>query len=141
MMDFRVYREPHVWGHSTAFIEICPGRYTGVHFRKGCLFVDEDAFIYAEGILRKHFPAYDPYDMQDIPKEVWHAIAADWASAADGLTCLSALEAMRRLGLKWPLDPDEWSQHSQPVSAMLRALAQESLALGASEDWICVLGV
>ena len=141
-MDFRVYREPHAWGHSTAFIEICPGRYAGKHWQTGCLFVDDEAFSYAGGIISKHFPAYDPYAMQDIPKDVWHAISADWASAADKLTGLSDTEAKRLLGLEWRQGPlTDLPQNSQQVCAMLRALARESLALSTTEEWLCVLGL
>jgi len=44
----------------------------------------------AEGIVVKHFPAYDPLSMNSIPKNVGCRIAAEWREVALALrTCQS----------------------------------------------------
>ena len=55
-MDYRIRRNPEELD-STGYVEIGPGEYSGHHWQKSFLFVWEDAFVHAEGIVRKHFPA------------------------------------------------------------------------------------
>ena len=57
----------------------------GKHWQDGFLFVWEDAFGMAEGIVLKHFKDYDHFEMNDIPKNVGKLITVDWKKAASTL--------------------------------------------------------
>ena len=57
-MDYRV-RRTKAELDSSGYMEIGPGQYSGKHWQDGFLFVWEDAFGMAEGIIVKHYPDYD----------------------------------------------------------------------------------
>ncbi|MFZ4396090.1 MAG: hypothetical protein ACOYOU_10745 [Kiritimatiellia bacterium] len=59
----------------TGYMEIGPGRYNKKHWQPGFLFIWEDAFGMAEGIVTKHFPSYDHFGMNDISKKI---ASASW---------------------------------------------------------------
>jgi hypothetical protein len=53
-MDYRIRRSPQEL-ESTGFMEICPWRFSEKYWQEGCLFVWEDSFNVAEGIVvRSH---------------------------------------------------------------------------------------
>jgi hypothetical protein len=76
-VDYRVRRETSELD-STGYVEIGPGKYDGTHSQDGFLFVWEDAFDMAEGIVAKHVPTYDHFSITDIPKEVGQKVIAEW---------------------------------------------------------------
>ena len=98
-MDYRIRRDPAELD-STGYIEIGPGRYAGRHWQPGFLFVWEDAFGMAEGIVVRHLPEYDHFDMNDIPRAVGLTIVADWRSAAAQLPVLNEDAAHHILNLE-----------------------------------------
>src|SRR3989304_3481557 len=83
-MDYAVRHNPKNL-ESTGFIEIMPGRYTGKHWQDGAIFIWEDAFTIAEGIIQEYFPQYDHLAMNDIPRSAGRLIAKDLQNAADTL--------------------------------------------------------
>ena len=87
-MDYRVRRAKSEL-ESTGYIEIGPGKYSGEHWQDGFLFIWEDAFGMAEGILTKHFPKYDHFSMNYIPKDIGQKIVAEWRDVADRLPGMS----------------------------------------------------
>ncbi len=142
-MDFLIHRDPNGLD-STAYMEIGQGRYSGKHWQKGFLFVSEEAFAMAEGILRKHFPNYDHFGMNEIPKEIGLGILAEWQSAADALLGIATTEmatllhlnAATRKALEQKIDG-----HRGAISEMLRELVAECRLFYKSEDWISILGM
>lgn len=84
-MDFSVRTDPSTL-ESTALIEVVPGRYDGRHWRPDGIFVCEDAFGMAEGIIARHCPAYDHFGPNEIPREVGLQIVAEWRAVAASLS-------------------------------------------------------
>jgi len=129
---------------STGYVEIGPGRYAGRHWQAGFLFVWEDAFGMAEGIVARHLPEYDHFGMNDVPRETGLRITAEWRRAAELLPGLSAAEVHAALNLgavyRSRLDA-EVEAHRAEIAAMLRELAAECEQFYAAGDWVCVLGI
>jgi hypothetical protein len=124
-------------------MEIGPGRFSGRHWQPDFLFVAEDDFRLAEGILYKHFPNFDHYDINEIPDEAAYAIAREWAAASQHLSSAKA-EAIGKL-LHLPLaDADTISEittHRIAVSNMLKELSSACAAMARDAGMICILGV
>jgi hypothetical protein len=126
-MDYAIHRNPRELD-STAYIEIGPGRYARKHWQDGFVFVWEDAFAMAEGILARHFPEYDHFNVNDVPSVVGRAVVAEWRAAAEALATLSLaeasgvlnLEACYRNGLE-----EEIGTHRGEIRTMLLELADE----------------
>ncbi len=142
-MDYVIRRNPADLD-STGYMEIGPGRYSGAHWQDGFLFVWEDAFGMAEGILTKHFPDYDHFGMNEIPRDVGLKVVDDWQQAADNLSGarrsavveILNLAASYRSGLE-----KEIVEHRDSIRAMLQELSMECRAFYRGAEWICVLGV
>ncbi len=142
-MDYLIRREKADLD-STGYMEVGPGRYSGKHWQPGFLFVWEDAFAMAEGILAKHFPAYDHFSMNDIPKETGLVVAEEWSRASqalisarpEGAETLLHLDAAYRTGLE-----KELADQRGAISAMLKELAAECRSFYETEDWVCILGM
>jgi hypothetical protein len=142
-VDYRIHRAKHDL-ESTGFIEIGAGRYTGVHWRDGSLFVWEDAFSVVEGVIAKNFPSYDHLAPNDIPKVAGERIASEWRAVADGLPNMSSGEAKVALGVADWLAArfdEELETHRADITALLRGLAKGCDDFYAKGEWICVLGV
>lgn len=143
IVNYTIRRNPRELG-STGYMEIGPGRYAGKHWQDGFVFVWEDAFTMAEGILARHLPEYDHLDMNDVPREVGRAVAAEWRAAAEALATLTPAEAYRLLNLDaWYGNglEEELASHRSEIRAMLLELADECDRFYETADWICVLGV
>lgn len=128
---------------STNFLEIGPGKYVGAHWQDGFLFVWDDAFVVAEGILRKHFPEFDHYAMNDLPEEVGEKVIAEWRAVAAQLERLNPADARRALNLDGT-DPEldrELATRRKEIARMLRELADECEKFYQQSEWICVLGI
>ena len=125
-------------------MEIGPGKYSGVHWQKGFLFVWEDAFGMAEGILAKYVPNYDHFSMTDIPKEVGRNVVIEWRNVADRLGRLSAAEASAALNLAASYRDgleDDVTVHKAEIANMLRELADACSEFYDRHDWVCILGM
>jgi hypothetical protein len=141
-VDYRIRRNAQELD-STGYLEIGPGKYSGQHWQEGCLFVWEDAFGLAEGIVTKHFPSYDHLSMNDIPKNLGRKIVADWRGAADRLAGMGAAETRSALNLpEWyeRLD-EELVSHKSEIGRMLQELADGVDEFCDKGDWFCILGV
>ncbi len=129
---------------STGYMEIGPGRYSGVHWQQGFLFIWADAFTLAEGILLKHFKTYDHFAMNDVPKAVGLKVIEEWHRVAKLLPTVRSAEAARLLNLRAFFHPDledVIQRDNDNIAAMLKELANECDSFYASDDWICVLGI
>ena len=142
-MEYTVHRYPNAL-NSTGYMEIGPGKYSGQHWQSGFLFVWEDAFTLAEGIVQKHFAAYDHFGTNDIPKDSGLAIASDLRSAAQSLNFADATEAAQVLFVpSWLTDgfASELANHRSQMQAMLRAVADELEHAYDAGEFACVLGM
>ncbi len=117
---------------STGYMEIGPGRYAGTHWQDGFLFVWEDAFGMAEGILVKHLPSYDHFAMNDLPKDIGRKVTTEWREVAGRLNSMSAEQAHTALNLgasyrarTHPLNA-EVIPHRAEIARMLSELADVS---------------
>lgn len=125
-------------------MEIGPGKYSGKHWQDGFLFVWEDAFGMAEGILTKHFPRYDHFSMNDIPKGVGQKVVAEWRDVADRLPGMSPEQAHTALNLSAAyrdLLDSEVASHRNEIANMLCELADACSDFYSREDWVCILGM
>ena len=145
-MDFVVRHRPEEL-ESTGYMELGPGPYRGRHWQSGFLFVWEDAFAYAEGIVASHFPAYDHFEMNELPSAVAQAVAADWRRAATLLARGRVSEGVEVLALErvFPgaaeaLGQDLVAQQSQIV-AMLTELADGVERFASRAASVCILGM
>ncbi|MBK8246672.1 MAG: hypothetical protein IPK85_04640 [Gemmatimonadetes bacterium] len=129
---------------STGYMEVGPGRYDGRHWQDGFLFVWEDAFGMAEGILARYLPEYDHFGMNDVPRSVGLAVAAEWRRVAEALPSMTADEASDALHLVATFSTrmdDEVYEHRGEVADLLLELADAFERFYALEDWVCVLGM
>ena len=142
-MDYAIRRHASELD-STGYIEVGPGRYDGRHWQDGFLFVWEDAFGMAEGILAKHLPEYDHFGMNDVPKVIGLAVVSEWRRVAEALPAMGADEASDALNLiatySSRLD-DEVIQRRSEIATLLRELADACEHFYAQGDWVCVLGM
>ena len=142
-VDYTVYRRTADL-ESTGYVEIGPGRHAGRHWQDGFLFVWADAFGMAEGIIARHLPGYDHFEMNDVPRAAGLRIIADWRAAADRLPTLDAAAAHAALDLDASygcrLD-DEPEAHRTEIAAMLGELADACERFYRDGEWVCMLGL
>ena len=125
-------------------MEVGPGRYSGAHWTDGFLFVWEDAFGMAEGILAKHFPDYDHFGINDVPKATGLKFIEEWEQVANALDRVSPLQAAEMLNLAASYRSgleDEIATHADAITSMLRELSRECRQFYQTAEWICVLGM
>lgn len=142
-MDYRIYRNK-TGQDSSSYIEIGPGKYSGNHWQDGFLFINEDDFNMAEGILAKHLPGYDHYDMNDIPKDVGQKVTAEWRDVAGRLSSMNAEQALTALNRSAPNRASLGArviQHRVEIASMLSELADACDKFYKTDDWVCVLGM
>lgn len=142
-MDYRIRRNK-VDLESTGYMEIGPGKYAGLHWQEGFIFVRDDAFAVAEGVIEKHFPDYDHLEMNDIPKGVAIKIISEWKKIADRVPNLARPDiepVMNLVSSKFRGLEQEIDSHRNQVSAFLRSIATECENFIRESDWICILGM
>jgi len=142
-MDYRL-RHNKAELDSTGYIEIGPGSYTGAHWQDGFVFVWEDAFGVAEGVVEKHFPSYDHLGMNDIPKETVMKIISEWRFVADRLLSFDRSDIQREMNLTAThfAGLESEVEANRPVVAhLLRSLADECEDFLQESDWMCILGM
>ena len=142
-MDYEIRRKK-LDLDSTGYMEIGPGKYTRKHWQDGFLFVWEDAFGMAEGIVLKHFKDYDHFEMNDIPKNVGKLIAADWKKAASSLESADQSEYQALLNLDAVYRTHmaaEVSENKDSIIALLNELARSFEQYYENEEWVCILGM
>ncbi len=129
---------------STGYMEIGPGKYSGKHWQDGFLFVWEDAFGMAEGIVMKYFKDYDHFGMNDIPKEVGTLISSEWFRVATLLETANPYEYQELLNLDSVYRTyieTEVSENKEPITMLLLKLSNSFKQFYTSEDWVCILGM
>ncbi len=142
-MDFTVRSEPASL-EGTAFIELVPGRFDGRHWQPRSIFVKEDAFVVAEGIIARHYEGYNPLGPNEIPREIGRLVLEDWRSAAIALGDLQVRDAVEMLGV-----PDAWrvevgaalSGQRDDIIEMLRRVSAWVEQAYEQTDCVSVLGV
>ncbi|HHJ20967.1 MAG TPA: hypothetical protein ENJ84_14250 [Gammaproteobacteria bacterium] len=142
-MDYEIKRNKAELD-STGYIEIGPGKYSGKHWQEGFLFIWEDAFGMAEGIVMKYFKEYDHFGMNDIPKEIGVSISSEWIKAASALkdACEEKYQELLNLDVIYRnYMAAEISGNKQSIIKMLIELAQSFEQFYQTEDWVCILGV
>jgi hypothetical protein len=142
-VDYRIRRTKSEL-ESTGYIEIGPGRYSGNHWQSGFLFVWEDAFSMAEGIVAKHFTQYDHMAPNDVPAEIGRKITLEWRAVAQQLPTMSVEQAQAALNLaasyREGLD-QELHIHKAEIARMLSELADACDGFYSRDKWVCILGV
>lgn len=139
MIDFTIFTNPNDL-QSTGFIEIGPGKYNHTHWNQGFIFIWDDAFWYAEGIIMRHMPTYDHFEMNDIDSETGGKIIEDWLSISD---CPND-QLVHRLNLSAVFrDPNNAFVHASPpeVKNMIRTLGITCKPWNDSNNGFCVLGM
>jgi hypothetical protein len=142
-MDYTI-RRARAELDSTGYIEIGPGRYSGAHWQDGFLFVWEDAFGMAEGILAKHLVDYDHFGTNDLPSEVGRRVTAEWREVAKRLCSMTAEQAHAalNLGASYTMRLDgEVIPHQAEIAHLLTALADACDGFYEQQEWVCILGV
>jgi hypothetical protein len=125
-------------------IEIGPGKYQGLHFQPGFVFVDELDFRYAEGILENYVADYSHWGCNDVPAEIGRLVTNDWKSGARRIPRLSPTEVIRELRIN-----DSWSNealqvvssHGAEIAKMLDDLAVACDEFIERHGWMCILGM
>ena len=142
-MDYRIYRSKHEL-KSTGYIEVAPGKYSGTHWQEGSLFVWEDAFRMAEGILAKHLTSYDHFSMNDVPKDIGQRVTPEWRRVAARLEEMAADEATGAFNLIASYGgrhDTEVISHRTAIARMLTELADACDEFYSRGDWVCILGI
>lgn len=142
-MDYVIRNRPNEL-ESTQYVELGPGRYDGRHWQEGFLFVLEEAFGTVEGILARHLPEYDHFGINNVPRAIGLAVAAEWRRVAETLTGMTADEASDALNLQATFSTrmdQEVEENRHEIAILLRELADAFEQFYAQEEWVCVLGM
>ncbi|HTF90751.1 MAG TPA: hypothetical protein VK843_20190 [Planctomycetota bacterium] len=142
-MDYRIYRS-RAELDSTNYVEVGAGKYSQKHWQEGCLFIEEEAFIRAEGILAQHFPSYDHIAFQDIPRLVGKRVIAAWRDAAARIPQLNPAEIYSLLNLDvvmLQVDPVALDRDRAAIAAMLNELADACDEFYEQDEWLRILGM
>jgi len=142
-MDYQVRQDPTAL-ESTAFMEIGPGPYSGNHWQPGFIFIRDDAFSVAEGVFFKHFPGYDHYEMNEIPRAEGEAISAELRIVASALSETPIRDAIDLLGVSGWIRVDlsaEIDDHRAEIRTMLVQIADAMTSAYKQHDYACVLGM
>lgn len=143
-IDYKIYRNVAALD-STGLFEIGPGRYSGKHWQNGFVFVREDAFATAEGIVIQNFAGYDHFSMNDIQRNTGLKITSAWRDAAMKLNFVrDSSETAELLNIKESyrnhLEPIAFSDR-ESIAVLLSQLADECESFYKSDEWICILGM
>lgn len=128
-------------------MEIRPGKYPKYfrqHYQDGSIFIDEEAFTMATGILMNHYFEYNHFGPNDIPKNIGMKITTEWRDVANQLYYMSDSQVRNALNLdslerKW-IDT-VIASHKVEIIDMLRELADKCDEFYDQGDWVCILGI
>ena len=141
-MGFDIHRSKA--GIGSGYVEICGGKYSGKHWQAGCVFIEEEEFLVAEGIIGKHFAEFSHLGPNDLPRAIGKRISAEWRATAERLPRMTGREIFEALNLGGTPSArrtDALTASSQDIARMLVELADECDKLYEREEWICILGV
>ncbi|MFN7141517.1 MAG: hypothetical protein ACK4UN_19490 [Limisphaerales bacterium] len=143
-MDYKVHFKDPELSLQGELIEIGPGQYTGKHWNPDHLYLWEEAFGLVEGVVAKHFPAFDHFAMNDIPKKIGLQITREWRHLSDQIGSMLPyeLEQALRLDLSFRnYDVSQFEHHRVEITVMLRELADRCDEFYQTSEWICILGI
>lgn len=143
-MRYKLFRDKASLGSHTSVIEVGPGRYSGKHYQTGFVFIDEDAFIYAEASIRKHFSAYDHYDMNDITRQIGEAILQDWRVVAKKILLIQKCDLkdeLPRFSEVHECREVLWDKERNNIAKMLNELADFVEDVLKDNMYFCILGL
>jgi len=107
------------------------------------LFIWEDAFGMAEGIVMKHFKDYDHFGINDIPKEIGTLISSEWLQIASTLKSAEEAEYHELLNLDVVYHTyiiTEFSENNESIINLLIELSKSFKQFYKAEKWVCILG-
>lgn len=128
----------------TGYYQISPGKYQGLHWQDGSVFVNEDVFGFIEGIICNYYPNYNPMGPNDIPKELGLKIADAWDSASSKLLMSDPKEVLSILNLDGEYGEfmfEEIKLNKILIAKMLGELSTLLRDYYNSTEWICILGI
>jgi hypothetical protein len=110
----RIIKKPS----STCFMEIVPGKYTGSHWSRGSLIVEEHDFIWAEKTLHACVANYDHYEFNELNKKESKNVVDEW----------------RRIVTKMSLEPiealhDDFFWLERQVFSLSKELSEEKVKI------------
>lgn len=130
--------------HGTDYVGVGSGRHTGKYVSKGYIFIEEDSFVVAEGIIKRHCSRYDHNEINNISRTKGSKVATDLRVAAESiLACINddILSLLEYKGDSSPKAVSEFIKQKVPISKMLVGLADYMDNSYENDEWICVLGV
>jgi len=121
----------------------------------GFLFIEEEAFFLADGIIAKHFEKYGHFGPNEIPKDIGQKITAEWEHVAALMGQMTSEEICAALNLNgafagiWPGQAEamradfvsEIDNHRTDIARFLLSLARAFNAFYREGDWIYIEGV
>jgi len=125
-------------------MEIGPGKYSGDHWQDGFIFILDDSFSLMEGIIERHFPEYDHYGMNDIPRESGLAIASDLRIASLTLGDTNpkdSLDISVLFGIQSRWGERALVDHRGELQIMLDEVAATLEQAYLTGDYACILGM
>ncbi len=142
-MDYKIRRNTSEL-NSTGFIEIGPGKYSGKHWQDGSLYVWEDAFGVAEGIVMKYFNDYTHFGFNNLPKEIGTLLLAKWREVALGLKTANEDEYLELLNLDVVYRANlttEVAKNKESIIELFIDMANAFEQFYEADEWVCILGV
>jgi hypothetical protein len=161
-MDYRIYESRSEF-RGTNYIEIVrvarPQVRSGEEFgeigQAGFLFIEEEAFFLADGIIAKHFEKYGHFGPNEIPKDIGQKITAEWDRVAALLGRMTTEQAYTALNLNGafagiysgqieairPEFVHEIDHHRADIARFLLSLAKACNAFYQAGDSIYIEGV
>lgn len=145
-MDYRIRRKTsELKGYG--YVEIRPGKYPKYfrkHWQDGNVFIHEEAFTMATGIIVNHYSEYNPFGDNNIPKNIGMKITTEWRDNASQLYYMSDSQVRHALNLddlerKW-IDT-VIASHKAEIMDMLRELADICDEFYNQGNWVCIQGV
>lgn len=125
-------------------LEIGIGKFTGEYHLEGSLFIDEDDFAIADGIVRKHIPRFTIYDTINVPKKIGSRIAYDWKEAARLLPRATDERVLRLLNICDYAAPHiikEFRHRPEAAVNMLGEMAKYVTDAYQRHRWIRIVGI
>jgi len=131
-MPFQIHYTKDFKG--TDYIEVGPGTYDGKHWQPDFVFISEEDFWIAEGIVHRHFSDYEHYGMNSIPEAAAQSIVSEWRNAALALEANSDVASELLGKIIFQYDRAE-------ISRFLKELADICDGFIVSKSSFCILGL
>jgi len=149
MGDYKIDYQVHLHRdfEGTNYTEIGPGKFSGKYWQPGFIFISEDAFRMAGGIVARNVKEYDPWAHFDIHKRTGIGLITEWKTASSYVRTQPIDELWRTLGLYAPNDialehdKKEVNDHRTEIARMFTDLATETSRFLEQAEWICIIGI